>query len=136
MTTDNSTPTKKRGPGRPSFEPTPAERKQVEALAGYGVPQAKIATLVRDGIDKVTLLKHFRAELDRGIAKADAKISETLFQQAVSGNTSALIFWAKARLGWRETQDINHKSEDGSMTPRDSGAAVLAALQRKHDDPK
>ncbi len=29
----------------------------------------------------------------------------------------AAMFWAKTRMGWRETQDLNHKSEDGSMTP-------------------
>jgi hypothetical protein len=27
------------------------------------------------------------------------------------------MFWAKTRMGWRETQEINHTSEDGSMSP-------------------
>ena len=38
--------------------------------------------------------------------------------------------------GYSDKQEIDHRSGDGSMTPRDSGAAVLAALQRKHDDAK
>jgi hypothetical protein len=29
--------------GRPAFEPTDAERKQVEALSGYGLPIEQIA---------------------------------------------------------------------------------------------
>jgi len=37
------------GAGRKPFEPTDAERKQVEALSGYGVPFEQIAALVRDG---------------------------------------------------------------------------------------
>ena len=129
MKSDSSTPKKpsakkhpnlggaRPGSGRPKFVPTDNERKQVEAMAGYGVPQEHIARLVRDGIDKVTLIKNFRKELDQGIAKANAKIAGTLFQQATSGNTAAAIFWAKVRMGWTETQKLDHTSTDGSMSP-------------------
>ena len=34
--------------GRPAFEPTDAERKQVEALSGYGLPIDQIGALVRE----------------------------------------------------------------------------------------
>lgn len=128
---DNKPTPKKRSVGRPEFEPTDNERRQVEALSGYGVPQDKIASLVRDGINKTTLIKHFRAEIDRGIAKADAKISETLFQQAVSGNTSALIFWAKARLGWRETQNIDHTTKGESLNKGRDMSDFYADVQAK-----
>ena len=47
------------GAGRPAFEPTDAERKQVEALSGYGLPIEQIAVLVRDGIHVDTLRAHF-----------------------------------------------------------------------------
>lgn len=124
---------KKRGPGRPGFEPTDNERKQVEALSGYGVPQDKIANLIRDGIDKVTLLKHFRAELDRGLAKADAKIAETLFQQAVGGNISALIFWAKSRMGWSEKTHVDVTTNGESINAIDRAAALAAVSGVKPD---
>lgn len=97
---------KKRPMGRPAFVPTDRERAQVEALAGFGLPIKSIAILVRDGIDHETVMKHFRKELDRGKAKANAKIGQTLFQQAINGNTAAAIFWAKAQMGWRESMDI------------------------------
>ena len=45
--------------GRPAFEPTDAERKQVEALSGYGLPIEQIGALVRDGIHIDTLRAHF-----------------------------------------------------------------------------
>jgi hypothetical protein len=54
------------GAGRPEFEPTDAERKQVEALSGYGLPIDQIAVLVRDGIHVETLRKHFSLELVSG----------------------------------------------------------------------
>ena len=47
------------GSGRKPFLPTDAERKQVEAMSGYGVPFEQIAALVRDGIDIDTLRKYF-----------------------------------------------------------------------------
>jgi hypothetical protein len=43
------------GPARRSA-PTPSTRRQVEAMAGFGVPEAHIATVI--GIDPKTLRKH------------------------------------------------------------------------------
>ena len=134
MANDNKPTPTYESAGRPEFVPTDAERKQVEAMAGYGVPQDKIATLVRNGINKTTLIKHFRAELDRGIAMADLQVSKTLFQQATSGNTSALIFWAKARMGWRETQNIDHTTNGESLNRPATAEAALAAFAKSNDD--
>ena len=29
-----------------------------------------------------------------------------------------MTFWLKTRARWRETSDVNHVSEDGSMSPK------------------
>src|SRR4051812_134730 len=50
--------------GRPSHEPEAGHRKQVEALAGFGVPETDIARVI--GIDPKTLRKYYRDELDCG----------------------------------------------------------------------
>ena len=94
--------------------PTDEERKQVEAMSGYGVPQSQIAALIQGGIDIETLVKHFRIELDQGKAKANAKIGSTLYQKAINGDTTALIFWAKTQMRWKETQAIT--INDGQNT--------------------
>jgi hypothetical protein len=91
------------GAGRPAFEPTEAERRQVEALSGYGLPIEQIAVLVRDGIDSDTLRKHFREELISGKAKANGQIGKTLFQKAMGGDTTAMIWWSKTQMRWAET---------------------------------
>ena len=51
-------------------------------------------------------------------------------------DTTAAIFWLKNRKPqeWRDRAQVDHTSSDGSMTPVDTGAAVLAALARKHND--
>jgi hypothetical protein len=118
-------PLKKRGPnggarpgaGRPAFEPTPAERKQVEALSGYGLPIEQIAVLVRDGIHIDTLRAHFINELHSGKAKANAQVGKTLFQKVMAGDTTAAIWWSKTQMRWKETQHHEHTSPDGTMSP-------------------
>ena len=85
--------------------PDPTARRQVEAMAGYGVPEPSIARVV--GIDAKTLRKHYREELDTGQIKATAKVAESLYRKALgdgSQSVTAAIFWLKTRAGWKEPQ--------------------------------
>jgi hypothetical protein len=89
---------------RPSHRPDPALRRQVEAMAGYGVPELDIAGVI--GIDPKTLRKHYRAELDHGHVKANVRVAENLYRKATGEGREAVvaaIFWLKTRAGWKET---------------------------------
>lgn len=101
------------GAGRPAFVPTDAERKQVEAFSGYGLPIEQIAVLVRDGIHIDTLRSHFATELQSGKAKANAQVGKTLFQKAMGGDTTAMIWWSKTQMRWAETQKHEVSGADG-----------------------
>ena len=75
------------------------------AMAGLGLPQEQIALLLE--IDAKTLRKHLRDELDRGMAEANVKIAQSLFNMATTGGSvAAAIFWMKARAGWREKHEV------------------------------
>ena len=90
--------------GRRAHIPDPTSRRQVEAMAGYGVPEADIAGVI--GVDPKTLRKHYRGELKHGHVKANAKVAENLFRKATGEGREAVIaaiFWLKTRAGWRET---------------------------------
>ena len=102
------------GAGRPEFEPIDAERKQVEALSGYGLPIDQIAVLVRDGIHIDTLRKHFANELVSGKAKANGQVGKTLFQKVIAGDTTAAIWWSKTQMRWAETQKHEVTGADGA----------------------
>ena len=102
------------GAGRPAFEPTIAERKQVEALSGYGLPIEQIAVLVRDGIHVDTLRAHFATELVSGKAKANGQVGKTLFQKVMAGDTTAAIWWSKTQMRWAETQKHEVTGADGA----------------------
>ena len=101
------------GAGRPGFTPTNDERRQVEALSGYGLPFEQIAALIRGGIHIDTLRTHFASELVSGKAKANGQIGKTLFQKAMGGDTAAMIWWSKAQMRWAETQKHEHTGADG-----------------------
>jgi len=87
--------------GRPSFEPSASQRQMVEAMAGCGIPETDIATVI--DIAPKTLRKHFRTELDTGHIKANAKVAGNLFRIATGSGREAVtaaIFWLKTRAGW------------------------------------
>lgn len=100
--------------GRRAHTPDPVLRRQVEALAGYGVPEAEIAAMVE--VDPKTLRKYYRHELDHGHAKANAKVAENLYRKATGDgreSVTAAIFWLKVRVRWKETSVFEHGGTDG-----------------------
>ena len=91
--------------------PTDDYKKQVEASAGLGLPHEQIAALI--GIDDKTLRKHYRTELDVGKAKASASIAKSLYNKALGGDTTAMIWWTKAQMKWSETVKQELTGADG-----------------------
>lgn len=85
---------------RRAHQPDQAQKRQVEAMAAYGIPEEDIARVV--GIDPKTLRKHYREELDLGAVKANAQVAGFLFNSARNGNVTAQIFWLKTRARWKE----------------------------------
>ena len=109
---------------KPPHAPTDATRQTVQLHTMVGTTQADTARVLN--IDEKTLRKYYRDELDLAKAKANATIGGALFNQAKSGDTSAMIFWMKTQAGWRERKDLNHTSDDGSMSPKPAITAVDA----------
>ena len=113
--------------GMPRFAPTDDQRKTVEAMAGYGIPHEDIALVI--GVSNKTLRLRCRLELDTGHIKANSRVAESLFKQAVGEAAvihimpdgshvtakervapvpAAAIWWTKARMGWSETNKYEH----------------------------
>jgi transcription initiation factor TFIIIB Brf1 subunit/transcription initiation factor TFIIB len=107
-------------------EPTEESRNMASTLSGFGVNQADIARSL--GISEKTLRNNYRDELDMGLINANARVAQTLFNQATDPenpkSTTAAIFWLKARAGWSERIVVDNTSSDGSMSP--SGARKLS----------
>lgn len=93
-------------------KPTDKTREQAKQAAGLGLPHDQIGALL--GISHVTLRKYYETELALGKATASASIAKTLFNKAQAGDTTAMIWWTKAQMGWGETNTTKLANSDGT----------------------
>lgn len=77
----------KRGRGRPRFNPTPAQRRDVSIAAGGGMRHEDIAISL--GISRETLEKYFEAELSTVAAMRRVEALKGLHKAAKRGSSSA-----------------------------------------------
>jgi transposase len=97
------------------MEPTDEQRRLVEHYCSIGYTQDQIAALM--DISDVTLRKYYEKELKNGALKVNAQVGGKLFQKAMGGDTASLIFWAKTRMGWKETSGLEHSGPNGQAIP-------------------
>ncbi len=109
---------------RHPHEPTPQTRAEVSALKSFGVPLEDISTYI--GIDRKTLSKHYSEEIERAQTTANATVAKFLYGAAsgkalndeigasYSDCVRAAMFWAKTRMGWRDTQNLEHSGPGGA----------------------
>jgi hypothetical protein len=86
--------------------------RQVEAMAGYGLPVEDIAQVLRMDVDE--LRRHNADELEDGRIKANSRVAENLFRKATGEGREAVvaaIFWVKTRAGWREVSTREVQSD-------------------------
>lgn len=112
--TPTKQPTRPAG-GRPPYRRSEDQAKLVESMTGFGATSDDVAKLLK--ISAPTLRKYYREELDLGVIKANAQVAESLFKKALGNGPQSgacAIFWAKTRMGWKETQVIQPQNPDGS----------------------
>jgi hypothetical protein len=134
--------------GPRAWVPSQGDREKVQAMSGVGIPQEKIAAVLR--ISVLTLNKHFVAELIDGSTIANAAVGRFLYDAATgretytkkngtlairhigvtSATVTAAIFWAKTRCGWKEARALE-TPEGADSAPEASN--VRARLERRFD---
>jgi hypothetical protein len=137
--------------GRPAFQPTDEQRKNVEVMVGLGITEEKICLCVRDRRDKPisrnSLRKHFKKELETGATKLNAQVGNfmvsTIFgakppagvtpirDERVRGRLGELFL--KARLGWQEI-DLGPKEERRAERGGNSRELWEAENKRMEDE--
>ena len=110
---------------KPLHQPTEKTRAEIVALRSYGVPIQEVAAYI--GIDDKTQYKYYKDELDNSAIKANANVGKFLYQAAscqalATGATysdcvRAAMFWAKTRMGWKETNVQEHTDANGTALP-------------------
>ena len=117
--------------GRPCFEPTEEQRRNVEIMTGLGIPQTDICLMVRGPkgkpISLTTLEKHFRKEIDTGATNLRTRVGNFMISVIMGSDPppgftpitdekvrgSLLELFAAAQLNWRKTVRQEHANADG-----------------------
>jgi len=125
---------------KPLHQPTEKTRAEIIALRSYGVPIKEVAAYI--GIDDKTLYKYYREELENSAIKANANVGKFLYQAAsgqalTTGATysdcvRAAMFWAKTRMGWKETNVQEHTGANGADLPKNNEITITVVDARKN----
>jgi hypothetical protein len=96
-----------------SYNRSDADAVVVERMVVAGIVQDAIAIALGCSVD--TLQRHYRDILDQAGSEANATVAAALFDNAVSGNVVAQIFWMKSRAGWKDRDVTQHQllGQDG-----------------------
>ena len=92
---------------------------KVEVMAANGLTQQQIADSL--GISVSTRYgrkresEEFEEAIKRGKAKGVAVVTNELMKQVKRGNVTAMIFFLKARAGWKEKNEVDLTNSDGSF---------------------
>jgi len=107
---------------RRTFKPTAEQRGWVEAMIGYGIPEAEIRLLIKHPqtgkpISLQTLRRHFAEEIATGAVKAKALIGDRIIAwilgrdgdlQDDRARVRLAILFARARMGWTAANCPQH----------------------------
>ena len=129
---------------RPVGRPTKYRPEYCDMLIEHMAEGASMTSFAAEiGVSRETISEWGRVHPEFSVAIKNGKAKcaawwERLGRSGAMGadvNPTLIIFGLKnmASEDWREKQELAHTSPDGSMSPKDTGAAVLAALQSKHD---
>ncbi|MDY4280849.1 MAG: hypothetical protein SOX56_07265 [[Pasteurella] mairii] len=107
--------------GRPQKNLNEEQLAQVEALAAF-LTMEQIADYFCIAKSTFQAICERQPEVfsryKKGRTNAVGTIAKSLIQQAREGNLSAQIFYLKTQGGWRETNNLDLTSSDGTMTPK------------------
>jgi hypothetical protein len=88
-------------------------------MAAVGIAESQIAKCIGEhGLSPMTLRKHFRRELDTSLLKANARVAQALYIEAVEKhNVTAMIFFLRCKGGWFQTDAHRFVDETGKDRP-------------------
>jgi hypothetical protein len=122
--------------GRPAIHLTTEQKAEVPTLAAilnaeqiadyFGVSRTTFFQIL-DRDEEVSVL------YKKGRARAIGNAARNIITASNKGNVSASIFYLKTQGGWKETQQLDLTSSDGSMSPPDIEWVVVNADDTNQD---
>lgn len=89
--------------------------RQIQVMAGYGLPDFKIAAVLGVSVDTFYRNKRLRPEVAeayaRGFAVQETRIGRALVKRAEAGDMPAIRWWEMTRAGRRAASDVTTGGE-------------------------
>lgn len=131
--------TEKHPGGRPPWAPSAHDRQQVELMIACGIPEDLIAAVL--GTSAPTLRKHCAAEIASAGTKVKARVGQFIVASILGlgggvkddrARATLAMFFAKTRMGWRETSAVELSGPDGKPIETRGGASaeLISELDR------
>lgn len=97
----------------PSHEKCERIGSQIRDMARMGLTKGNVAIAAR--ISPYLLDKYYSDEFAQGEGEMRKGLASVAMAEAMSGNTAILLHLVKTKLGWNETQLIEHSGEVRSV---------------------
>lgn len=88
---------------------SPQFARQTVTMAGLGMSKGQVALAL--GMAYNTFDKYYSAEFNAGASEMRKKLAAKAVEEALGGNTALLLHLVKTKLGWVESQVIEHVGE-------------------------
>lgn len=95
--------------GGPKYYPSDEHRKQATEMARVGISNKQIAPVLN--ISEDTLEKYYAQDMRKARTSATAMVAGKLFQKAMEGDNTCMIFWLKTQAQWQEVMRIEQTIE-------------------------
>ena len=111
--------------GRPQIKITKKLCEKAEKLSAKGLTMSQIASVLNMGestlYEKQAQYPEFSESIKRGRNKGIEQITNTLFQKAVEGDNTAMIFYLKNVAGWKDKVETQHTGEQMNVNVNIAG---------------
>ena len=111
--------------GRPQIKITKKLCEKAEKLSAKGLTMSQIASVLNMGestlYEKQVQYPEFSESIKRGRNKGIEQITNTLFQKAVEGDNTSMIFYLKNVAGWKDKVETQHTGEQMNVNVNIAG---------------
>lgn len=111
--------------GRPQIKITKKLCEKAEKLSAKGLTMSQIASVLNMGestlYEKQAQYPEFSESIKRGRNKGIEQITNTLFQKAVEGDNTSMIFYLKNVAGWKDKVETQHTGEQMNVNVNIAG---------------
>ena len=111
--------------GRPQIKITKKLCQKAEKLSAKGLTMSQIASVLNMGestlYEKQAQYPEFSESIKRGRNKGIEQITNTLFQKAVEGDNTSMIFYLKNVAGWKDKVETQHTGEQMNVNVNIAG---------------